>query len=227
MNLAIPREDNTELLLYLWKIIDLPYITLNNLLYKISYELFLIPPDKASIFVKENLKSNFLTKDDNGKLSLSTSLNEKLITWQKKRKNEILEKINTAKKTAQMTSIIEKDETTSFSILLKSFVEKGTINRAANISSTDFDIKELDPRKGVMKSTVSGSKEEPYYIEIDINKKLLKHNCHDFETRRSKNKQFCKHLARFFLLLKEEKEDSAEFFLKDLAENIDKWEFSS
>ena len=225
MNLAIPREDNTELLLYLWKIIDLPYITLNNLLYKISYELFLIPPNKASTFVKNCLKSNILTKDDNGMLNLSTSLNEKLKTWQKKRKNEILKKINTAKKTTQMTSIIEKDKTTSFSILLKSFVEKGTINRAANIPSTDFDIKELDTTKGVMKSTVSGSKEEPYYIEIDINKKLLKHNCHDFETRRSKNKQFCKHLARFFLLLKEEKEDSAEFFLKDLAENIDKWEF--
>ena len=126
-----------------------------------------------------------------------------------------------------MTSIIEKDETTSFSILLKSFVERGTINRAANISSTDFDIKELDITKGVTKSTVSGSKEESYYIEIDINKKLLKHNCHDFETRRSKNKQFCKHLTRFFLLLKEKNKDSAEFFLKDLAENIDKWEFSS
>lgn len=227
MNLAIPREDNTELLLYLWKIIDLPYITLNNLLYKISYDLVLIPPDKASIFVKDCLSNKLLTKDDNGKLSLSTSLNEKIIAWQKERKNEILEKKNTAKKTVQMTSIIEKDETTSFSILLKSFVERGTINRAANISSTDFDIKELDITTGVMKSTVSGSKEEPYYIEIDINKKLLKHNCHDFETRRSKNKLFCKHLARFFLLLKEKNKDTAEFFLKDLAENIDTWEFSS
>jgi len=221
MNLAIPREDNTELLFYLWKIIDLPNITLNNLLYKISYELVLIPPDKASVFVIDCLKNNLLTKDDKGKLSLSISLNEKLKTWQKERKNEILEK----KKTAQMTSIIEKDETTSFSILLKSFVERGTINRAANISSTDFDIKELDITKGVTKSTVSGSKEESYYIEIDINKKLLKHNCHDFETRRSKNKQFCKHLTRFFLLLKEKNKGSAEFFLKDLAENIDKWEF--
>ena len=226
MNLAIPRENNTELLLYIWKIIDLPYITLNNLLYKISYELVLIPPDKASLFVKDCLNNNLLTKDVNGKVSLSTPLNEKLITWQKERKNEIIEKKNTTKKTAQIINIIEKDETTSFGILLKLFVEKGTINRAANISSTDFDIKELDTTKGVMKSTVSGSKEEPYYIEIDINKKLLKHNCHDFETRRSKNKHFCKHLARFFLLLKEKNKDSAEFFLKDLAENIDKWEFS-
>ncbi|MFW9878490.1 MAG: hypothetical protein ACFFG0_35865, partial [Candidatus Thorarchaeota archaeon] len=204
---------------------DLPYITQDNLLYKISYELFLIPPEKANNFIDNCLKSNLLTKDDNEKLSLSTSLNEKLETWQQKRKNEIIKNITNAKKTAQITNIIEKDEITSFNVLLKSFVEKGTIYRAANISSNDFKIKELDTTKGIMKSTVSGSKEEPYYIEIDINNKLLKHNCHDFETRRSINKKFCKHLTRLFLLLKEEKEDIAEFFLKDLAENIDKWEF--
>ena len=69
MNLAIPRENNTELLLYIWKIIDLPYITLNNLLYKISYELVLIPPDKASLFVKDCLNNNLLTKDVNGKVT--------------------------------------------------------------------------------------------------------------------------------------------------------------
>jgi hypothetical protein len=227
MNLAIPREDNTELLLYIWKIIDLPYITLNNLLYKISYELFLVPPNKAIMFVENCLKSKLLTKDDNGMLSLSNSLNKKLKVWQKKRKNEILEKINIAKNADHLISNIEKNESTSFNVLLKSFAEKGTINRAANILSSDFEIKELDTTTGIIKSTVSGSKEEPYFIEIDINNKLLKHNCHDFETRRSKNKQFCKHLTRLFLLLKEKNKDSAEFFLKDLADNVDKWEFSN
>jgi hypothetical protein len=227
MNLAIPRGNNTELLLYLWKIIDLPDITLNNLLYKISYEFVLIPPDKAKTFVKDCLINNLLTKDDKEKIKLSTPLHEKLELWQRERKKEILTKKNAVKNTAQITNIFEKAETTSFNILLKSFVEKGTINRAANISSTAFNIEELDITKGIMKSTVSGSKEEPYHIEIDINKKILKHNCHDFETRRSKNKQFCKHLVRFFLLLKEQKEDLVEFFLKDLAENIEKWEFTS
>ena len=227
MDLAIPRESNTEFLLYLWKIIDLPDITRNNLLYKISYDLAVIPPDKANIFIKDCLNKNLLTIDNDEKIRLSTPLNEKLEAWQKERKKQILKKKNTVKKTAQIINIFEKAETTSFSIILKSFVETGTINRAANIASTAFNIKELDITNGIMKSTVSGSKEEPYYIEIDINKKLLKHNCHDFETRRSKNKHFCKHLVRFLLLLKEKNEDFVEYLLKDLAENIDKWEFSS
>ncbi|MFX0166676.1 MAG: hypothetical protein ACFFAG_09175 [Promethearchaeota archaeon] len=227
MNIAIPRGDNTQLLLYIWKTIDLPSIALNNLLYKISYELFLIPPDKAIVFVENCLKSKVLTKNDNGTLSLSDSLRKKLTLWQKKRRNEILDNINLAKKNVQMISSIEKEGSTRFNVLLKSFADKGTINRAANISSNDFKIKEIDTTKGIMKSTVSGSEEEPYFIEIDINNKLLKHNCHDFETRRSKNKQFCKHLTRLFLLLKEKNEDSAEFFLQDLANNVDKWEFSS
>ena len=76
MNLAIPRENNTELLLYLWKIIDLPNIQLNDLLYRISYDLFLLPPNKAEIFVKACLKNNFLIEDDNGSISLSNSLNK-------------------------------------------------------------------------------------------------------------------------------------------------------
>ncbi|MFX1529920.1 MAG: hypothetical protein ACFFBC_02280 [Promethearchaeota archaeon] len=227
MNLAIPRGTNTDLLLYLWKIIDLPDITLNHLLYKISYELALIPPDKAIIFVNDCLNKNLLTKDDNEKIRLSKALNEKLETWQKERKKEILKKKNNVKEATQITNNFEKAETTRFNILLKSFVDKGTVNRAANISSSAFNIKELDTTKGIVKSTVSGSKEEPYHIEININEKILKHNCHDFETRRSKNKHFCKHLVRFFLLLREKNEDLVEFFLKDLAENIEKWEFSS
>ena len=60
MNFAIPRQDNTELSIYLWKIIDLPYIHLDDLLYKISYELFLFPPERATTFIKTLLKENLL-----------------------------------------------------------------------------------------------------------------------------------------------------------------------
>ncbi|MFX1376876.1 MAG: hypothetical protein ACFFA0_13810 [Promethearchaeota archaeon] len=227
MNLAIPRENNTELLFYLWKIIDLPYIPLNNLLYKISYELFLLPPDKAENFVKTCLDKKLLIENNNGKLSLSSSLNKRFLIWQRKRKNEILQKRKTSENIIQLTNDIEKDETSSFSVLIKSFVEKGTLNRAANILDTAFEIEYLDTSKGVVKSTVLGSREEPYYIEIDINNKYLKHNCHDFETRRSKNKQFCKHILKFFLLLRERNDKPAEFFLKKIVNDIDQWEFST
>jgi len=38
MNFAIPRNNNSETLLYIWKIIDLPSISQKDLLYKISFE---------------------------------------------------------------------------------------------------------------------------------------------------------------------------------------------
>ena len=226
MNFAIPRQDNTELLLYVWKIIDLPYIHLDDLLYKISYELFLFPPERATTFIKTLLKENLLIEDENGMISLSTTLNKRLLLWQADRKNMVLGKIKSVKKRRLLTTKIENDEKSSFSLILKSFSDKNTLNRAVNISDKDFDVQELDNEKGVIKSSVAGSKENSYYIEIDLKKKLLKHNCHDFETRKSKNKQFCKHLVRLFLLLKEKNEQSAEFFLKELAKDVEEWEFS-
>ena len=81
--------------------------------------------------------------------------------------------------------------------------------------------------KGIIKATVLGSKGDPYIIEIDLNEKFLKHNCHDFKARKSQNKQFCKHLTKFILLLRDNYEDSAELFLKTLSENIENWEFIS
>ena len=181
--------------------------------------------DKAKNFIENCLENKLLTKDYNGNLALSSSLEKKLNGWQKQRKEEVIGNINSAKKIIQLKSDFQKDEASSFSVLLKSFVDRPTLNRAAPISNSAFNIKVFDSTKGIIDSTVSGSREEPYIIEINTNTKILKHNCHDFETRRSKNKQFCKHLTKLFLLLRDTNKDSTEFFLKDLAENIDTWEF--
>lgn len=228
MNLANPPINNPELLLlYLWKIIDLPNISLNNLLFKISYDLFLLPPDKATEFINSCLESKLLVVTEKSDLTLSNSLNTGLEDWQKSRKNEIKQNINSVKKIYQLKTNIEKGKSTNFSGYLKSLVEKETLNRAVRVTNETFDIKELDFNKGVIRATVSGSKEDPYIIEIDINKKYLKHDCHDFEARRSKNKQFCKHLTKFFLMLRDSHKASTEQFLKTLSENLEKWNFIS
>jgi hypothetical protein len=225
MNLAIPRQDNPELLLYLWKIIDLPYIPKDDLLFKISYELFLFPPEKTAIFVNKMLKENLLTQDDKGEVSLSPLLNKKLMLWQVNRKKKILKQQKSAEKRRLITTKAENDE--NFNIFFKILVDKGVLYRAAKITDDAFEIKTLDTQNGSLKSVIKGSKEEPYYIEINLKQQSVKHNCHDFETRRSKNKQFCKHLARLFLLLKEKDEKSAELFLKEIGENIEEWEFGT
>jgi len=227
MSFTIPRKKNSEMLLYIWKIIDLPSISLNNLLYKISFELFLLPPDQATEFINNCIHNNLLAKDDNHHLKLSNALNQKLNNWQKKRKTIILEKIYSARKIAQLRSDMEKTEATNFSVLFNAFVDKGTLNRSVSVSDAAFELLEYDLDKGIVKAKVAGSKEESYIIEIDTNSKFLRHDCHDFETRRAENKKFCKHLAKLFLLIKDENENIAEFFLNALAENIDNWDFSS
>ena len=226
MNFAIPRKNISEMLLYIWKIIDLPFILHKDLLYRISFDLFLFPPKEAKTFISSCLKNKFLVKEDTNILKLSDELNQQLSNWQKKRKIEIFDKIQAAKKISSLKNEISK-ETSNFSVLMNAFVDKGTLNRSVSVSDAAFELLKYDRTEGIIKSKVKGSKEESYIIEIDTNNKVLQHNCHDFETRRAENKKFCKHITKLFLLLKEKDGDIAEFFLNELAEDIGKWEFTS
>ena len=74
MNLEIPRNNRSELIFFLWKIIDLPQISLNNLLYKISFELFLFPPEEATEFVDTCIENNLIVVNKKGDLSVYESL---------------------------------------------------------------------------------------------------------------------------------------------------------
>ncbi len=208
MNFAIPRKNNSEMLLYLWKIIDLPSISLNDLLYKISFDLFLFSPENATLFIKKCIEDKLLIKTNDQNLQISNLLIQKLKNWQHKRKNDILEKLN------------------SFGVLLNAFTDKATLNRSVSIADDAFESLEYNSEKGILKSKVLGSKKESYIIELDLNKKIFYHNCHDYETRRAENKKFCKHITKLFLLLRENDEKSAEILLKNLAEDIDKWDFT-
>ncbi|MCK4370062.1 MAG: hypothetical protein KAT57_08485 [Candidatus Lokiarchaeota archaeon] len=227
MNFAIPRNNNSEMLLYIWKIIDIPTISQNDLLYKISFELFLFPPNEAISFINNCLDNQLLVKDNNLNFTLSKNLNQQLKNWQKKRKKAVLKKIVSSKQITQIQSDTGKEKSTNFNVLINSFTDKGTLNRSVSISDTAFEILECDSAKGILKSRVKGSKEESYIIEINTKKKLVCHNCHDFVTRRADNKKFCKHLTKLFLLLKDKDETIAEFFLSKLAENINTWDFTS
>ena len=93
-------------------------------------------------------------------------------------------------------------------------------NGQITISNSSFEILEYDYSKGIINSKVAGSKEESYVIEINTNEKILKHNCHDFESRRAENKKFCKHIVTLFLILKEKNEKIADSFLNKIAEEI-------
>ncbi len=227
MNFAIPRNNQTDLVLYIWKIIDIPHITVKDLVYTISFELFLLSPQKAKEFIQNSIENKLLEIDEHDTLSLSQNLNKKLQNWQLERKETILSKIAIAQRKIRAVNNFETDKSSNFNILLKAFLDKGTINKTVSISEEDFTINEFNFEKGSIKAEYLGSKKEPYIIEINTKNQKINHNCHDFQTRRSENKKFCKHLAKLFLLLKEKDEVSATNFLSEIAENINKWEFIS
>ena len=224
MNFAIPRKSETDFLLYIWKIIDLPMISKNDLIYEISFKLFFDSPEKANLFVDKSIKNNYLVKDDNENLSLSQNLKKNLTSWQIKRKKAILNKIIN-RNDVKNNKIFEDDS--NHNALLKAFLDKGTINRAVTLSEDNFNIKEFDYKNGIIQVDIVGIKESTYIIEINTKNKTLVHNCHDFQERRATDKKFCKHLAKLFLILKDKDSVSALNFLREIAENINEYKFLS
>lgn len=123
---------------------------------------------------------------------------------------------------------LTQSKSSDFTTLLKAFSDKATRGRAVTVSDGSFNIVNLDLEEGKVEAEVAGSKEEPYVIRIDSDKKVLKHNCHDFRERRAPDKKFCKHLVKLFFLLNEQKgEDVTGELLNQIADSINEWEFTS
>jgi len=211
--------------LYIWKIIELPQISLTDLIYKISFELFLFSPEEAKEFIDKAVQKGYLIVGINNKLLLSDALALELNNWHKERRVEIVENINKSTNIAHFTDNFKKNGSNKFNILLKAFLDKGTINRAVLVSDSSITINTFDPHSKNVKAEVKGSQIIPYTIEISTNERVLKHNCHDFQTKRAPNKKFCKHLAKLFLVLKEKDEKGATLFLENITKDINKWDF--
>jgi hypothetical protein len=224
MDLKIPRKNLSEMVLYVWKIIGLPSLSQEDLIYMLSFDLFLYDVISAKEFINLAIEKGLILKNDQNNLSLSNNLKRKLHKWQLEREGEISEKLNAI----QIVKRIENtstDESNDFTILFKIFVDDATLTRTASILQSDIEYMKKDLDQGIIKAKVKGSKEIPYSIEVNSESKYIQHDCHDFETRKSKNKKFCKHLAKVFLILKDEDYKKATMLLNEIANQIDEWSF--
>ncbi|MCJ7651437.1 MAG: hypothetical protein MUP85_22750, partial [Candidatus Lokiarchaeota archaeon] len=178
------------------------------------------------IFVETAISQKYLILDSDN-LKLSEELNQELMMWQIKRKEKISEKLTFSKSIKDLS--VEKGDliknSNQFKNLFKIFVDDATSGRSTSILHSDINLLRFDDKTGILKATIKGSQENNYKIEINVKLKTLKHDCHDFQTKKSKSKRFCKHLARLFLLLKEQDETSAIYLLKEIGDNINDWEF--
>ncbi|TFF99071.1 MAG: hypothetical protein EU541_05870 [Promethearchaeota archaeon] len=227
MNLKIPQKDPQELCLYLWKIIDLPKISKKELLYNISFKFFLISPTNAKKLINLSLKKGYLKLNQDKTISLSQTLENQLKSWQKTRKSKIIKQKELREKQISEIKEYNQTESTDFSTILNAFSDKATRHRMVTVSEESFTIIKLDLEEGSIEAEVSGSKDKPYIIKIDTDEMILKHDCHDFIARRAPNKKFCKHLVKFFFLIKEKNEDLTINLLNKISDSINKWEFTS
>jgi len=228
MNLFnIPQKDPAEFLLYIWKIIDLPQISEKSLIYHVSFDLLLISPKKAYQLIQKSIDNKLLKKNSNNSLSLSENLEKKLLNWQKRRKQKIEKHERDLIQQKSNLRDFKTNIKSDFNVLLKAFLDKGTLNRAVAVSDESFNIMRLEQEYGLIEADVEGSKEESYKIQINSSKKILTHDCHDFIERRSIDKKFCKHLVKLFLLLKENNENFALELLNNIASSINEWEFTN
>jgi hypothetical protein len=225
MKFDVPKN-LPDLILYIWKIINIQNIMLDDLLFKISFEMLLLPPKEAEETILNAIEAGVVHKDEKNIIRLSENLEKKLNLWQKQRRTLITKNLENQKKGEKLKKEFSKNVSSKFNILLKAFLDKGTLNRAVTVSDEAIKILNFDPDKGHLKTEVKGSKEDSYLIEISINEQNLYHNCHDFETKRARNKKFCKHLVKLFLYLKKQDEKTTTSFLQAISKDINDWNFN-
>jgi hypothetical protein len=227
MRFNIPRNNLDEMVIYIWKIVDLPYILYDDLLFNVIFEYFIFTPDEASLFIEDVLKKKLLIQETNSLLRLSDDLNQIFLKWQKERRFEIKKNLTNYRKRNKTVRRVENNNESKFNVLLKKVIDSAALNRAVTVSDNAVEIQKINKKEGFLEAKIKGSKEESYFVIINIKEKTLLHNCHDFETRRAKTKKFCKHLIKLFLTLKKKNEEIALYFLENIIKQINNWEFSS
>jgi predicted amidophosphoribosyltransferase len=76
-------------------------------------------------------------------------------------------------------------------------------------------------------SVIEGSGQD-YNLHIDLKYKIVKHDCYNYVNKRAKNKKFCKHIIKAFLVIKKESgERYTTNILRKMYTHLDKWEFIS
>ncbi len=217
-------SNHKELIIYIWRSLDLPSIGREELIYYISFELFLLKPNKSVQLVNELIKKGFLV-EKSGKIFLSKELREDFNTWQKKENEKVKNALEDINLKAISLNDLSKERKGSFNMLLKELSDESTLNRSVSVSTNSFTFHELNIDQGIIKGEVRGTKEKSYKFEVELNKKKITHDCHDFLTRKSRQKKLCKHLIKLFLILKSENESKTEKILTNIIEELDNWEF--
>lgn len=147
----------------------------------------------------------------NASTNKQKELKEKLDKYLEMKKLEIYEP-----KITSYTPIFSKEDLEKMELneLLEKLIDKNRMKKAKEIANEDVKIKYI--KDDYIESLV-----KEYHIVIDINRKILLHDCADW-SKILQSKMFCKHLGKIFLSIPKIK---AEEILRKILLNIGEWEF--
>lgn len=108
-----------------------------------------------------------------------------------------------------------------FEEVIKNLSDKSTLDRAKSISNDCVRILKIDKEIGLIEAEVQGNKLIPYKLNFDISQKnlydIIYHDCPDYLARKKPNNRFCKHIVKFFYILKSQDPVLAKELLKELS----------
>jgi HD superfamily phosphohydrolase YqeK len=114
----------------------------------------------------------------------------------------------------------EKD----FEDLITKLTDRNTLTRADSVSDNVIRILKTDKENGLIEAEVQGNTIVPYKLTIDISKKnfndVITHDCPDFLARKKLNNKFCKHIVKFFLVLKNQDFEFANTLLSEFNSKV-------
>ncbi len=116
-------------------------------------------------------------------------------------------------------------EQDDFEDIIENLTTKSTLNRVDSISDECVKIIKIDKENGIIQAEIQGNTLIPYKLSFNTSRKniyeVIHHDCPDYLARKKQNNKFCKHILKFFYILREHDYNFAYNLLKELNSKIE------
>jgi hypothetical protein len=196
-----PPKTLQDLLIYVWKIIDLPRINKDHLINAIALDFYLASPSNARELVIKAINAGLLLEDqDTEEIRLSTELEKTVSEWQNEGKNKRLQ-IQSILNESWRNPIPITDDL-KFNVYIREIADVIVWEKALKIRTSMIETSQEDFQNIIEGSAKHFDSESEkilqYPFKIDFKNKLITHFCPEYDSLRKAQKKLCPHLAAVF-----------------------------
>lgn len=193
-----PPNTLQDLLIYVWKIVDLPRINKDRLINMIALDLYLASPPNARELIMKAINTGLLLENpDTEEIWLSPALEKPVNDWQ-------VEGIEKRKQIQSMLnepwrSPIPLTDDLKFNVYIREIADVLVWEKALKIRSSMINANQEELKgkvEGKIKNIdVETEEKSEYSFSIDFDHNIISHSCPEYDTLRKTQKKLCPHLA--------------------------------